>query len=142
VNASLSSVMRLLYFGRIEKNQKPHVLENRIVNMVQDYLRKGDVDRLCSPQVLKGIQDTCEEKLAKESLSANLKTIDGLVEAGHGFFEKNPSKVAFAFRNLGKYVLKNRFTVKTYLNLMKKTQLVNSSFLLEGENFKSVNIVN
>jgi hypothetical protein len=142
VGSSLASVMRLFYYGKAEKNQKQHILENRIVNMVQDYLRKGDVDNLCSPQILKGLQETCEEKLTKESLKANLKTVDGLIEAGRGFFERNPTKVAMAFRTLGKYVLKNRFTVKSYLNLLKKTQLINSSFILEGENFKSVKIVN
>ena len=142
VNSSLAGVKRLLYYGKMEKNQERHVLENRVVNMVQEYLRKGDSDNLCPAQQPRSYQESCEEKLTKESLKANLKAVEVLGEAEQGFIEKNPSKVALAFRGLGKHILKNRFTVKNYLKWMKKAESVNSSLLLEGENFKRVKIVN
>jgi hypothetical protein len=112
------------------------------VSLVQDYLKKGDVDHLCPAAHEQEFHETCEERITNETMKANLKALDILGEAEQGFAEKNSSKVALSFRTLGKYVLKNRFTVKNYIHWMKRTQYIRTSLLLEGENFKRVKIVN
>jgi hypothetical protein len=142
VIAPLEGLRRLFYYRKIERKQAPHVLESRIVSLVQDYLKKGDVDHLCPASNEQDFHETCEERITNETMKANLKAHEILGEAEQSFAEKNSSKVAFAFRSLGKYVLKNRFTIQNYLQMMKRTQYIRSSLLLEGENFKRVRIVN
>lgn len=97
---------------------------------------------MCPASNEQDFHETCEEKITNETLKANLKAHEILGDAEQGFVEKNSAKVALAFRSLGKYVLKNRFTVQNYLQMMKRTQYIRSSLLLEGENFKRVRIVN